>query len=115
MTEEEKRIENIDSKILKGERVIKKFKKNRPFAIGGGVVFSFIYPYIPGRHGCKPMIETWDYANAVGFMLVLYFAIYLIAYFYLIDKNKQEIESLKRTKITIKNKINKSKALWKLH
>jgi len=106
MKEEQKRIENIDSKILKGERVIKKFKKNRPFAIGGGVVFSLIYPYLPRRHGRKPMIETWDYVNAVGFMLVLYFTIYLIAYFYLIDKHKQEIESLKRTKMTIKNKMN---------
>lgn len=106
MTDKQKRMADIDSKILKGERVIKKLKKNRPFAIGGGVVLSLIYPYIPGRHGRKPMIETWDYANAVGFMLVLYFAIYLISYVYLMDKNKKKIESLKRTKMSIKSRMN---------
>ena len=106
MADKQKRIVDIDSKILKGERVIKKLKKNRPFAIGGVVAFSLIHPYIPGRHGRKPMIETWDYANAVGFMLVLYFAIYLISYVYLMDKNKKKIESLKRTKMSIKSRMN---------
>jgi hypothetical protein len=105
MTEKQKRIEEIDSKILKAEKFIKKFKKNIPFAVGGGFIFSFIYPYIPGRRGRKPMIETWEYSNAVMFMLVIYFGIYLISYFFLIDKNKKEIESLKRTKISIENKV----------
>jgi hypothetical protein len=103
MTDKQKEIEEINSKILKAENLIKKLKKNIPFAIGGGLIFSFIFPYIPGRRGRKPMIETWEYTNAVIFSLILFFTIYLCSYFYLIDNNKKEIETLKRKVFSIKN------------
>jgi hypothetical protein len=105
MTDEQKQIKEIDAKILKAENFIKKFKNNVPFAVFGGLSFSFVAPFIPGKPGRKPMIETLGYTNAVLFMLVIYFSIYLISYFYLIRKSKKEIESLKRAKISIENKV----------
>ena len=114
MTDKEKRIEEIDSKILKSEKFIKKFKKNVPFAVIGGLFFSFGYPYVPSGRGGKPLIETMEYTDAVIYMLVLYFVIYLISYFYLIDKKKENIESLKRTKTSIENRVESYKSTSKL-
>ena len=103
MTDKQKEIEDIRARGLKAKNSIKKLKKNVPFAIGGGLIFSFIFPYIPGRRGRKPLIETWEYTNAVIFSLILFFTIYLFSYFYLIDKNKKEIETLKRRVFSLKN------------
>ncbi|MCR8668055.1 hypothetical protein NO995_10205 [Aestuariibaculum sp. M13] len=63
-------------------------KKRIPLGILIGIGFSFLFPYLPGKHGRRPLIETWDYHNAVIFGAVIFAVIYPIGYS--IGKNKLE-------------------------
>jgi Na+/melibiose symporter-like transporter len=108
MNKNKDEISKVDFEIEKYKKKIIKLKKNAPFAIIGGLLFCFIYPYLPRRYGRKPLIEQMEYFNAVLFIGVIYFIIYAISYFYLIDKYKKEIETLKRRKITLRSRIEKN-------
>jgi len=63
-------------------------KKRIPLGILIGVVFALLFPYLPGRRGRRPMIETWEYSNAVIFSAVIFAIVYPIGY--VIGKNKLE-------------------------
>ncbi|MFH4966547.1 hypothetical protein V8G69_16215 [Gaetbulibacter sp. M235] len=110
MNENEDKVSKVNFEIETYEKKIKKLKKNAPFAIIGGILLSLIYPYLPRRYGRKPLIEQMEYFNAVLFMGVIYFIIYAISYFYLIDKYKKEIEALNRRKISLESKIKEYKS-----
>ncbi|MFS4456821.1 hypothetical protein [Maribacter sp. 2304DJ31-5] len=63
-------------------------KKRIPWGILGGIAFVFIFPFLPGRRGRRPMIESWEYHNVVIFSAILYVIVYPIGY--VIGKNKIE-------------------------
>ena len=65
-----------------------RMKKRIPLGILICIALAFLFPYLPGRRGRRPMIETWDYNNAVIFSAVIFAIIYPIGY--TIGKNKLE-------------------------
>jgi len=81
-------IENIDSEINNCQNKLKRLRKKVPWGILGRIVFSFLFPFIPGRRGRRPMIESWDYHNAVMFCALVYVIVYPIGY--TMGKNKLE-------------------------
>ena len=103
MNDKKDRILEINSEIDTLEKKVAKFKSRTPYAIIVGVLFSFIYPYVPRKYGGKTMVEDWDYLNAVFFMAVMYFVIYVISYYYVADKNRKTIESLRRRLFSLEN------------
>ena len=98
------RVFEIESEIGKCENKISKFKKRIPITIIVGIIFPFIYPYLPRKYGRKPLIEEWEYNSSVIFLISVYFITFVIIYFYIVERNKKKIESLKRTKFSIENK-----------
>lgn len=101
------KIRNVDSEMSNCQYKLDRIKKRIPFGILIGVVFAFLFPYLPGRRGRRPMIETWEYSNAVIFSAVIFAIIYPIGY--VIGKNKLEkkLRELKLKKHLIEKELQK--------
>jgi len=97
------RILEIKSEIDMLENKVAKFKSRTPFAVFFGVLFSLVSPYLPRRYGRKPLIEDWGYLNVLLFTAILYFVIYIVSYYYVVDKSKKAIEALYRRKFSLEN------------
>ena len=75
-----------------------KFKRRLPFLVIIGIIFPFVYPYIPTRFSENPrLVDRMDYEVGVIMLAVIYFAILLASYYFVIVKNKKKIDNyLKR-------------------
>ena len=69
-----------------------------PLGILIGIAFSFLFPYLPGRRGRSPMIETWEYHNAVLFSAVIFAIVYPIGYAMRKSKLEKKLRELKLKK-----------------
>jgi len=88
LKEIKERIKNVESEMLDCRNKLNQMKKRIPLGILIGIGLSFLFPYLPGRHGERPMIETWGYHNAVIFCAIIITIVYPIGY--IIGKNKIE-------------------------
>ncbi|QSS96686.1 hypothetical protein [Psychroflexus sp. ALD_RP9] len=88
-------IENVDYEIQRCQNKLVRIKKMIPLGILIGIVFSLLFPYLPGRRGRRPMIETWEYQNAVIFSAIIFIVAYLIGYLFKKDKLEKKIRELK--------------------
>lgn len=84
-----------------------RMKKRIPLGILMGIVFSFLFPYLPGRRGRRPMIETWDYHNAVIFSAIIFAIIYPIGYSMGKNKIEKKMRELKLKKHLIEKESSK--------
>ncbi|NQX81900.1 MAG: hypothetical protein HRT66_07905 [Flavobacteriaceae bacterium] len=100
---------NVDSQISICHNKLIKKRNKIPLGIVIGIVFSFIFPYIPGRHGRKPMLEDFGYENSVVFCVVFYAIIYLIGYATDKSKLEKELRELKFKKYLIEEDKSKCK------
>ena len=82
-------------------------KKQIPIRILIGVIFAFLFPYLPGRSGRRPMIETWEYSNAVIFSAVIFAIIYSIGYSIGKSKLEKQLRELKLKKHLIEKEQRK--------
>lgn len=98
---EDKEIENINAEIINYQDKLKRMQKKIPWGIFGGFVFSFLFPFIPGRRGRRPMIENWEYQNAVLFCAIIYIIIYPIGYIMGKNKAEKKLRALKLKKYLI--------------
>ena len=84
-----------------------RMKKRIPLGILIGFIFSFLFPYLPGRRGRRPMIETWDYHNAVIFSAIIFAILYPIGYSMGKNKLEKKLRELKLEKHLIEKEISK--------
>ncbi|MGY0393280.1 hypothetical protein ACW5R3_12065 [Bizionia sp. KMM 8389] len=105
MKEIKDRIKNVESEMLDCRKKLDRMKKRIPLGIILGLGFSLLFPYLPGKRGRSPMIETWEYQNAVLFSAAFYAITYPIGYS--IGKNKLEkkLRELKLKKHLIEKEI----------
>lgn len=98
---EDKEIENINAEIRNCQDKLKRMQKKIPWGILGGIIFSFLFPFIPGLRGRRPMIENWEYQNAVLFCAIIYIIIYPIGYTKGKNKAEKKLRELKLKKYLI--------------
>lgn len=67
-------------------------------AILGGIGFAILFPFLPGRRGRRPMIENWEYDNAVIFSTIIFVIIYPIAYTMGENQTEKKLRELKLKK-----------------
>jgi len=91
-------IRNVDSEILNCRNKLDKMKKRIPLGIIIGIAFSLLFPYLPGKRGRRPMIETWEYHNAVIFSAIIFIIIYPIGYTMGKSKLEKKLRELKLKK-----------------
>ncbi len=82
------------------------YKFNVPISIVIGVLYSFIYPYIPRKGGRPPMIEEMEYIDAITETAILFFILLFFSMYFIINKKKKKIEELER-EVYVKNKNTK--------
>lgn len=101
MNSKEKRVQEVDSEILGCQHKLDRMEKQIPWAILGGIGFSLVFPFLPGRRGRKPMIENWEYPNAVLFSAIIFAIIYPIGYSIGKNKTEKKLRELKLKKYLI--------------
>jgi len=72
-----------------------------PLGILIGIAFSFLFPYLPGSRGRRPMIEAWEYQNAVIFSAIIFIIAYSIGYLLKKEKLEKKLRELKLKKYLI--------------
>jgi hypothetical protein len=84
-------------------------KKRIPWAILGGIGFALLFPFLPGRRGRRPMIENWEYHNAVIFSAVIFAIVYPIGFTMGKNQTEKKLRELKLKKHLIEkeNYLNK--------
>lgn len=92
------KIKSVESEILDCRDRLERMKKRVPLGILTGIGFSLLYPYLPRRHGGKPMIETWNYHGAVLFSAVIFAIVYSIGYSMGKNKLEKKLRELKLKK-----------------
>jgi len=95
---ENNKIENVDSEMQSCQNKLVRIKKMIPIGILIGIAFSFLFPYLPGRRGRSPMIETWEYHNAVLFSAAIFAIVYPIGYAMRKSKLEKKLRELKLKK-----------------
>ncbi len=93
--DEIKTIEEVTLEMSETKRKLKELPKR---AIKEIIILTFLaitFPFLPGRRGRKPMIENWEYGNALVFVSILFAFVYLISYFWRKDKLEKRIRELK--------------------
>ena len=104
MEELNDQIKIVEAEILECRNKLNRKKKRIPLLIFIGIALSFIFPYLPGRRGRRPMIEFWEYHYAVLFCAVIIASVLAISYS--MDKTKLEknLRALKLRKYLIEQK-----------
>ncbi len=102
MTETEEKLELVESDILACGSKLQKMKSRVPLAIVVGIIFSFIFPFMPGHRGKEPLAEQWGYQNAVIFSATVLFIAYPIGYILRKERIEKKLRQLKLKKHLIK-------------
>ncbi|WP_420574001.1 hypothetical protein [Kordia sp.] len=98
-------IKNIESEMLECRNALIRMKKRIPLGILACIGFCFIFPYLPGRRGRKPMIETWGYQNAVLFGVVIFPIVCAVCYIMAKSKLEKKLRELKLKKYLAEKEI----------
>lgn len=104
MNDKEEQIRNVESEILNCKNKLGRMKKRIPLAILGGIGFALLFPFMPGLRGRRPMIENWEYDNAVIFSAVIFAIVYPIAYTMGKNQTEKKMRELKLKKHLIEKK-----------
>ena len=86
----------INKEIQKKHDAIDRLRKMIPFGAITMVVFSFIYPLIPGRRSTESLAQWLGYPYAVIACLIVSGLVYLIGYKIAVRRRKREILELER-------------------
>lgn len=96
------RLRQLEEELQKNQNKQANMKRRIPIYIIIGIVFSFLYPYFPGRRGRPSLAESYGYIYAVIFSATIFFILVPIIYYMTmkelqrkIQKKSKEIKSLK--------------------
>ena len=101
--DEIKTVEEVTFEISETKRKLEELPKRVVKEIIFLTVVAIIFPFLPGRRGRKPMIENWEYSNALVFISILFAIVYLISYFWRKDKLERRMRELKLKEYLMQN------------
>jgi hypothetical protein len=93
--EEIKTIEDVNFEMSETKHRLKDLPKKVVKEIFILTGLAILFPFIPGKRGRKPMVENWEYSNALIFVAILFTLTYIIAYYWRKDKLIKRIRDLK--------------------
>ena len=88
--------DEISKEIKENYDAIANLKKLIPLGVLMMLVFSFIYPLIPGRRSNETLADWIGYHYSVIAMLILSGLVYFFGYKIAVKKRMQKINDLKR-------------------
>lgn len=91
----ESKIEQVHREIEIEKTKFSKFKRNLLIGTIICIPLLFIYPYMPGRRGRPPLIETMDYTHAIIFIGILWAIVIPLSYFWNKENHRKKIKALK--------------------
>lgn len=104
------RLKKLENEIERSQNKIDKMKKGIPLFIIIGIIFTFAYPYIPGRRGRDPLVESMGYEYSVIFSAIMFIALVPVGYYMakkdLEKKIKNKSKEIKSIKYRMENEPN---------
>ena len=98
-------IKDTESEMRTCQYKLDRMKKRIPFAILVGIAFVLLVPFVPGRRGRRPSIETWGYTNAVIFASVVFVFMYVISYVMKKSELEKKLRELKLKKHLLEKRL----------
>lgn len=91
-------LEEAEFEILSVEKKLKNLPKKviREVLLLTGL--AIIFPFLPGRGGRRPMIENWDYQDALIFVVIIFVITYLLFHSWRKNKMNKRMRELKLKK-----------------
>lgn len=97
-------LEDVQFEISSAESKLKNLPKTviREILILTGV--AILFPFLHGKYGRRPMIENWEYDNALIFIVIVFVITYVLAHSWRKDKLSKRLRELKLKKHLLEGK-----------